>query len=354
MRPPDEVVTLDELGDQEALSVAWRDLLVRLGGSDYCSTPDWALSWWETTGARGTAELALWRDPDGSLAAVVPLYLHTEQVHHRIPVPISTWVNLGGGRGNADHLRIASTDTVWPDVEYWLLNSRGRRPLHLRSLDPRAPVPGGPRVVTEEIVCPRLALGDDDPVPPAYRKRLDYYRRRLRNEGVGFDVVDPGTPAGDTLAALFDLHESRWERADGVRPTHLRERAAFFEQLARRADDQRGPVLVRARVEDRTVGVLLGFWFGTTFSYFQNGWDPTMANRNIGSVLIDEALDWARDRGATVFDFMRGTAPFKYRFGAVDHVDRSVLYPRGPEGRLYRWKYTSGRTIARRLERRAA
>lgn len=353
VRPPDEVVRLEQRGDGDRLAAPWLDLLARLGWDDYCLTPDWALSWWETTGACGDARVALWYDGDGRAEAVVPLFLHRERLHSRVPVTVSAWVNLGAGRGNADHLRLLSVAERATDVVAWLDRFDRRRPLLLHSLDPasyRPPGHGPARAtVVERVRCPRLELGSDDPVPAPFRRKLTYYRRRLEREGFSFETTSsPGDVTPELLGNLFDLHEARWEASLGSRPGHLRARAEFFGQLVARGAAGRGPTLVVARRDGDVAGVLLGFWSGGTYAYFQNGWDPTYASLSLGSVLVDSALAAARDGGARTFDFMRGTTDFKYRFGAHDRIDESVLVPSGVGGALLRWKYTTGREVARR------
>jgi len=54
----------------------------------------------------------------------------------------------------------------------------------------------------------------------------------------------------------------------------------------------------------------------------------------MGSVLIYQALCIAADNGARIFDFLRGTEPYKYRFGAVDRRDRTWLVSQTPAGVL--------------------
>ena len=54
----------------------------------------------------------------------------------------------------------------------------------------------------------------------------------------------------------------------------------------------------------------------------------------MSSVLVLHALERAADDGAHAFDFLRGSEPYKYRFGACDPCDRTWLVPRGPAGAL--------------------
>ena len=54
----------------------------------------------------------------------------------------------------------------------------------------------------------------------------------------------------------------------------------------------------------------------------------------MGSMLVLHALERAADEGTRAFDFLRGSEPYKYRFGARDRSDRTWLVPRGPAGAL--------------------
>ena len=85
------------------------------------------------------------------------------------------------------------------------------------------------------------------------------------------------------------------------------------------------------------MGVLYGFWWRDTFAAYQSGWDRAYARDGLGNVLILHALEFAAADGARSFDFLRGTEPYKYRFGARDRWDRTWLVPAGPPARCSRF-----------------
>ncbi len=134
------------------------------------------------------------------------------------------------------------------------------------------------------------------------------------------------------LAALFELHARG--RPEGSAGSFGAEQVDLHRRLAASAEEGRGPAAVVARREDRIAGVLYGFWWGQTFAAYQSGWDRTYAKNGLGNVLILHALEFAAGHGAATFDFLRGTEPYKYRFGAHDRWDRTWLVPRGPAGAL--------------------
>ena len=86
--------------------------------------------------------------------------------------------------------------------------------------------------------------------------------------------------------------------------------------------------------EGQIVGVLYGFWWRDTFAAYQQGWDREFARDALGNVLVLHALEFATEHGARTFDFLRGTEPYKYRFGARDESDLTWLVPRGRAGVL--------------------
>lgn len=65
------------------------------------------------------------------------------------------------------------------------------------------------------------------------------------------------------------------------------------------------------------------------------GWAPL----RLGTVLISEAVRACAEQGLHTFDFLRGTEPYKYRFGAVDRHDTTLLLPHGPTGPLLALKH---------------
>ena len=348
------LLNLQAPGDGDGLVDEWLGLMDRTPASSFFTTPDWVLSWWDTFGVGRVGLLGTWRNEGSELLAIVPMIEHRERFHSRIPLHGTTWTMLGGGFGSADHLRFTLQPGAVGAVMDWLHELRSDHSLLLPNFDSEAMpaiayLSGG--VTLRRTVCPRLDLSLNDIGSPDFRKKQMYYRRRIEKEGVQFEWVSPGSIDDEILGALFDLHEDRWEDKTGARPAHLRSRAAFFRELVRRGDAARGPCGIVARHNDDIVGVLFGFWYRDTFSYFQTGWSPDWKRYSLGTVLVSAAIAAARERGAAVFDFLRGTDEYKYRFGAVDRIDETVLYPTGLTGALLRWKYTSGRVVAARLRR---
>jgi CelD/BcsL family acetyltransferase involved in cellulose biosynthesis len=332
-----------ELGDEPALAREWLELAQRRADSSYFQTPDWVLSWWETIAARPPTRLAAWRDGSGQLDALVTLSRSREPLHRRLPFAVSVRANSGSRPGDADHCGWLVAPGREAAVADWLGEAIGGSALLVRSTAPGWSadcLPPGAREVART-ACPRLALPLAEATGGPSRdfvRQLRRFTRRLEKKGVTLEWVAPPGVDERLLDGLFALNPEFFD--DGVRELHRR--------LSRRAGPDRGPAALVARREDRVVGVLYGFWWHDTFSAYQHAWDPAHARDSLGNVLVLHALELAAEHGAGTFDFLRGSEPYKYRFGAQDAWDRTWLVPRGAAGALLtlRHRLRTGRPAA--------
>jgi CelD/BcsL family acetyltransferase involved in cellulose biosynthesis len=332
-----EVIDLEAAAGLEGLERDWLGLAARLGGTSYFQTPDWVLAWWETVARRPPTRVAAWRAPSGRLDAIVALSRDRERLHRRLPVAVPVYANAGSGVGAADHCGWLVPAERADEVRAWVSEAIRGSALLVRGADPEWSgrlLPAGARVV-DTSACPRvelpLANGRAGP-SPAFVRQLRRFRRRLEREEVRLQWIPPGQVDERLLAALFELHAHGSARRGGE--SFGIEQLAFHRRLAERSGPGRGPAAVVARRHDAIAGVLYGFWWQDTFAAYQSGWHPRFARHSIGSVLVLEALERAGDAGARTFDFLRGSEPYKYRFGARDRSDRTWLVPRGPAGAL--------------------
>ena len=147
---------------------------------------------------------------------------------------------------------------------------------------------------------------------------------------MSFEWVPPPEVDERLLVALFELHAQG--RPDGG--SFGMEQLDFHRRLGRSAAPGRGPAAVVARRGEEIAGVLYGFLWRDTFAAYQSGWDRRYARHGLGNLLVLHALELAAAQGARTFDFLRGTEPYKYRFGAHDEWDRTWLVPGGAAGAL--------------------
>jgi CelD/BcsL family acetyltransferase involved in cellulose biosynthesis len=295
----------------------------RLYATSWFQTSRWVKAWWEATGRPDT--LVSFGDPEGRAAkAVIPLSHVKESLHRSIRLAPSIWRLSGTGVGAADHAGWLGDEAAAAASVRRMIEITGGQVL-LPNLDPRlAPavraVGARPVATSEVLAVPDLASRGSGSAK--FEKNLRYYRRRAERAGVSLEFVSPMDFNPRHIDHLACLHEARMTVSDedsALSAANLR----LQELMAGAVIDGEGPCAILARQSGQVVGILYGFVWRSTFAYYQTGWDPGLKELSIGTVLIDEALAVAERIGCTRFDFLRGSDPYKYRFGAKEDLETS-------------------------------
>jgi CelD/BcsL family acetyltransferase involved in cellulose biosynthesis len=85
-------------------------------------------------------------------------------------------------------------------------------------------------------------------------------------------------------------------------------------------------------VAGRPVAATISFVYGDTWGLYNSGYDPEYGTYSPGIVLVAMTIQEAIREGLRVYDFLRGSEGYKYRFGARDReLFRLRLWPRGGE-----------------------
>ncbi|GAA0688588.1 GNAT family N-acetyltransferase [Kitasatospora atroaurantiaca] len=320
-------------GTLAPLEPGWRDLVASLPGSSYFMTPDWVLGAWETMDpdTPATVEVAVWSGPAGRVEAVAPVLRVRGRLHHRLPLPVTSWTLLGYAADAADHGLLPAAPHRREEVRAWLRRRTRWSSFWLPAMDPEADpylLPPGTRRIARN-TCPRLAIGPGAAVGSSgFRKDVRRYERQLAQQEVSFRWVAPPDMTAEVLDAVLRLHRLRQDHkgnTTGFGP----ERRGFHLRLQQRADADRGPAALVAEHQGTVIGAVYGFLWSNTFAYYNGGWDPAYARLSLGTVLVNRAISAAAEHGVRTFDFLRGDEPYKYRpFGAHDRHDVQWLRPR--------------------------
>ena len=332
-------------GASAALTRDWHELALRLDGSSYFQSPDWVLAWWETVARRPPTRIAAWRAPAGRLEALVALSEDRARLHGALPVDLPVQVNAGSGPGAADHCGWLVPADRRAEVAAWLGEALGGAGLLLRGADPawgRPPLPPRARVIAVT-TCPRLTLPGPDEARRAIARAAPpapALHAPPRARGGALRVgARPGRSTSRCCARCSRCTAGlRAGRAGGTSfgPEQL---ALHLRLAASAAARAAGPPRSSRAATGAVAGVLYGFWWKDAFAAYQWGWDPAWARFSMGSVLTYQAIRFAAAAGARTLDLLRGTEPYKYRFGAVDRHDRTWIVPRGPAGLLLSARY---------------
>ena len=193
-------------------------------------------------------------------------------------------------------------------------------PCTLDEIPPDSPFLTSIQCETEDASwCPVVQL-EHLKLPVKLEKNLRLQRRKLQQRGSEFCVASTGETK-EYLDALFELHSERWQGRGVLESEDLK----AFHCRAAPALANRGWLRFHGiRLEGRLRAVLYAFAKDGHVYYYLSGFDPLLSDCSPGSLLIYEAMQYAIEHGDRDFDFLRGTEPYKYRWGAENRINKRI------------------------------
>lgn len=319
---------LRRLESLEALRPGWPELAERSG--NVFATWEWLSAWWRHFG-RGRELLAFRCERgDGSLAAILPLY-----VWRRRPRVLRF---LGHGPGDElgpvcapeerartlEGLRRLLAGTRWSvfvgdqlSGEWRLAESLGARVLR-REGSPVLEL----NVPSWDDLLATLSHG--------FRSQIRRDERNLlRDHGLVFRRTEDPARLEQDLDLLFDLHRLRWPDSDAFAGTA----EPFQRDFARTAFQLGWLRLWFLELEGRAHAAWYGLRFGGADSFYQGGRDPAWQRPSLGITLVAHTIREAVADGMSEYRFLRGGEGYKYRFSPRDAGLETIVLGRGPAGR---------------------
>ena len=98
------------------------------------------------------------------------------------------------------------------------------------------------------------------------------------------------------------------------------ENRRFFQELAQALADRGWFNLLMLDIAGEHAAALYNFRYGDTLYLYNSGYDPAFAQFSVGVAVFGLGIEWAIGQGLRVFDFMRGSEPYKYEFGPVEQT----------------------------------
>jgi CelD/BcsL family acetyltransferase involved in cellulose biosynthesis len=324
----DGPLTLERHQDLHAIRDEWTALAERCGNP--FATWEWAATWWDHFGGDRALLITACRRPDGSLAAILPLYRSS-----RGPLRMLRFVGHGVGdvlgpiceKEDARLAVAGMRQALAQERRSWDLLLAERMPDGFSAL-----LPG--RVLQEEAnpFLPIDGMSWDEFLASCssnLRGQIRSKRRRVEREhGSVFRLADDRERLDDDFDALVRLHSARW---GGLR-AFSEQRCAFHRAFAARAFERGWLRLWFLEVDGRAVAAWLGFRFGDVEWYYQSGRDPAWDRSSVGLVLLTRTMQAAFDDGMSAYAFLRGDEQYKRRFATADEGLQTVGVARGPLG----------------------
>lgn len=334
MRRVDERSTLGGIADR------W-DALVAATPSHRTASP-FMWSWWLDAMADGRDATFVTVSAGSDLIGGVPLQRRTVK---GLPV----WSLLGSGPLQPDPLDLVAA----PGREGEVVTALGR---HFRGMRGVLELDGvlatsllglataglGRRHDVSTVAAPFAGLGTSAAEylsgrPGSHRSTVARTWKRLRREGVRFEIVDSSDADGAeaTLDVFASLHDGRWGERSAVLSDWDRCRRALVAGVAR------GDVWLAQLVDSagRSIAIEVDLLVPGRVCFYQAGRLTDHEFRGSGSALKFSVIEAAIDEGSYEYDLLRGAEPYKdlwatgsrelasWRVG-LDRVGRAALAAR--------------------------
>ena len=327
-----------------ALRREWNGLAANAEHASVFQGYDWHAAWWECFGNGHALHLLMVYETGGELVAIAPLMIATRR---RLGVPVRRLMLLGTGNHASDyadlivrkgHARPRAAVLEWMRAHRHLWTE-----LELRNLPGHSPTLkllgetrglAGPVLVECAAEAPTRRLGD------AEADRAVLAKRSLRRHWNGFQREAPvrllrleRSQALDAhCARFFEQHQARW--AGTASPSLFRDPAQrrFYRLLAHRLAASGLLHFSMVEWQGRAIAYHFGFEQDGVLTWYKPSFDPVLARRSPGEVLLRLLLEDAIGCGLRELDFTVGAEAFKYRFANhVRRVYRVRAWRRGAE-----------------------
>jgi hypothetical protein len=156
-----------------------------------------------------------------------------------------------------------------------------------------------------------LALPDtaEDWLMSLGKKERHEVRRKRRRYEAEYGEITLAQSGTEALDVFRDLHRS----APGEKGAFMTDRMlTYFGSLL----DGAGATMHNLIRDGRTVASAFGFETEAAYYYYNSAYDHDIAHASPGIVLLSTLIDLQIQRGAALFDFLKGAEAYKYRHGA--------------------------------------
>jgi CelD/BcsL family acetyltransferase involved in cellulose biosynthesis len=357
-----------------ALEPEWNGLLEESGLGNIFLTWEWMSTWWACFGRQHFQPwLITARDGnDGRLVGLLPL--------------VSQTISFGGlrlrqlsfmaGDRVIDHLDAISRPGYGTFVIPFLVDRLiGKRVRHdfvrldamradsafvkalLKAVEHRR----GARHMAVDSVCPYLKLPDSwdsywTSIGKQSRYNFNRKAKRLQaraNGAIDYRRVESKTELSDAVRELARLHQSRQQQKGNAGAFAQSRAVEFHSRVAERFLEKGWLRLYLLMVGRRAIAAIYCYRFGSTFSFYQSGYDPAWADCSPGALIMLHAVKEAINEGAHEFDFLRGEEPYKSLWTNTARTDQRLRIASSPPGWLilgaYQLAYKSRRAIKAHL-----
>lgn len=284
------------------------------------STWGWGAIWWRHFGRRRPLSLNVVRNEQGSVVAIIPLYLWRERGLRVVRFVGSPHADELGPIGDATAAKqAAALDAALAGLPHDVFLGE-----QLDGEMPWAELLRGCMWRFEAGPMLRFEGSWDEYLESKsanFRGQVRRLERRLHERHrVIFRLVTAPEGLDRALDVFFSLHRARWSNSSDF----LRHEP-FYRDVAAFAAREGFLRLWLLELDGDAAAGLLGYRVGGVESYVQFGRNLAYASESLGFVLMAHAVRAALTEGVRECRLLRGGNPFKYRFASTDPGRESVI-----------------------------
>jgi len=335
------------------LRAEWNDLLRDSLSDNVFLTWEWLATWWKHL-SRGRRLFVVVARDRGRAIAIAPLVVRAPGLLSALPFPTIGFMGTGSvGSDRLDVILRRGHEEAGIAALAAPLAGAGRA-LELGQVRDGASGAGalgavlrqrGWHVAAEPTDISRYidlsGLGWDAYLAglgPAHRAD---FRRKLRRLESGFRLRFRTVATEDrrlqSLHRLIALHRARWCGRGPSYAFHTPAHVRFHEEITRLACERGWLRIHTLWLDGAPAAALYGFRYGSTFSFYQSGFDPAFAPYSTGLVAMGLSIRSAIEEEALEYDLLQGDETYKSRWARVARgVGRIELYPPRLRGRIVR------------------
>ncbi len=361
------VERVDNPAEFADLREEWNTLLVSSSADCLFLTWEWLHTFWTHLAGRRRLHLLVVRSGD-QLAAIAPFARRPPALIRLIPYPAleflgsdvigSDYLDVIARRGMEQDAVEALAGALPEDLPVLELAQVSREFSLAAELARRLGQRGWRVQQTPRDSCPYVELAGHswssyltEQGPAHFEKRLASLQKRF---DVRLDLVQGETQRREALETLVTLHARRWEDRGGSEAFSTPALLAFHDAFTRLALEHGWLRLFVLRLNNTPAAAFLGYRYGPTFCFYQSGFDPAHAKESIGFLTIGLTIRHAIEEGATEYDFLHGTEPYKFRWARrVRDLTRLDLFGTGARGAACRSVAAISSGVRKRLRRLA-
>lgn len=153
--------------------------------------------------------------------------------------------------------------------------------------------------------------------PKDLRRNVRRYGDRARQSGeVAFHATSEADP--ELIDSLIGLHAARWERKGQPGMVNANGSAEFLKTMLKRFAAAKMLLLFSMRYERKIAAIVAVFPYRRTMYSYLSAFDPEHELLGFGRTLLFESLRYSYEKNYASWNFLRGSEPYKYSWGARD------------------------------------